>query len=235
MAHPSSVKQAMKNQSLRDKMMREHAEVDRGFETRAHDGQAWGIRRDRSARLLRRAHHLHLERVPDREEFREELTPEYFRRLLRAREGNRCARLRESPIYPCPSFAKRDRARRRLVEMLTEVFESGAAPTRMRRRSSSTSCSTIRTRRESPATRSIRSPGMFISMMFAGHHTTSGTAAWTLDRAAEAPDVLTDVVVELDEIYADGRRRQLPGPARDSERSRAPSRRRSAFIRPSSC
>ncbi len=29
--------------------------------------------------------------------------------------------------------------------------------------------------------------GMFISMMFAGHHTTSGTAAWTLIELSQAP------------------------------------------------
>ncbi|WP_284454606.1 cytochrome P450 [Actinomadura madurae] len=47
--------------------------------------------------------------------------------------------------------------------------------------------------------------GMFISMMFAGHHTTSGTAAWTLIELLRHPDVLDGVVRELDELYADGR------------------------------
>ena len=46
--------------------------------------------------------------------------------------------------------------------------------------------------------------GMFISMMFAGHHTTSGTAAWTLIELLRHPDVLAAVVAELDELYADG-------------------------------
>ncbi|CNE09914.1 cytochrome P450 51 CYP51 [Mycobacterium tuberculosis] len=47
--------------------------------------------------------------------------------------------------------------------------------------------------------------GMFISMMFAGHHTTSGTAAWTLIELLRHPGVLDGVVRELDELYADGR------------------------------
>ena len=46
--------------------------------------------------------------------------------------------------------------------------------------------------------------GMFISMMFAGHHTTSGTAAWTLIELLRNPDEMASVVAELDELYADG-------------------------------
>jgi sterol 14-demethylase len=46
--------------------------------------------------------------------------------------------------------------------------------------------------------------GMFISMMFAGHHTSSGTAAWTLIELLRNPGVMTDIVTELDELYADG-------------------------------
>ncbi len=45
--------------------------------------------------------------------------------------------------------------------------------------------------------------GMFISMMFAGHHTTSGTAAWTLIELLRHPDVLAGVVAELDALFAD--------------------------------
>jgi sterol 14-demethylase len=47
--------------------------------------------------------------------------------------------------------------------------------------------------------------GMFISMMFAGHHTTSGTAAWTLIELLRHPDVLRRVTDELDALFADGR------------------------------
>ncbi len=46
--------------------------------------------------------------------------------------------------------------------------------------------------------------GIFISMMFAGHHTSSGTAAWTLIELLRHPDTLKDVVAELDDLYADG-------------------------------
>ena len=45
--------------------------------------------------------------------------------------------------------------------------------------------------------------GIFISMMFAGHHTSSGTAAWALIELMRHPDVMRDVVAELDDLYAD--------------------------------
>jgi sterol 14alpha-demethylase len=46
--------------------------------------------------------------------------------------------------------------------------------------------------------------GMFISMMFAGHHTTSGTAAWTLIELLRHPDAMARVTDELDALYAHG-------------------------------
>ena len=44
--------------------------------------------------------------------------------------------------------------------------------------------------------------GMFISMMFAGHHTTQGTSAWTLLELLRHPEFMTEVVAELDDIYS---------------------------------
>jgi sterol 14-demethylase len=46
--------------------------------------------------------------------------------------------------------------------------------------------------------------GMFIGMMFAGHHTTSGTAAWTLIELLRHPEQMAAVIEELDELYGDG-------------------------------
>jgi sterol 14-demethylase len=46
--------------------------------------------------------------------------------------------------------------------------------------------------------------GMFISMMFAGHHTTSGTAAWTLIELLRHPEELDAVLGELDGLHAAG-------------------------------
>lgn len=46
--------------------------------------------------------------------------------------------------------------------------------------------------------------GIFISMMFAGHHTSSGTASWAMIELMRNPAVMADVVAELDDLYADG-------------------------------
>jgi len=46
--------------------------------------------------------------------------------------------------------------------------------------------------------------GMFISLMFAGHHTSSGTSSWTLIELLRHPDVYAGVIAELDDLYADG-------------------------------
>jgi sterol 14-demethylase len=47
--------------------------------------------------------------------------------------------------------------------------------------------------------------GMFISTMFAGHHTTSGAAAWTLIELLRNPSVMQAVHEELDQLYAEER------------------------------
>ena len=46
--------------------------------------------------------------------------------------------------------------------------------------------------------------GMFISMMFAGHHTTSGTAAWTLIELLRHPEWMDLAVADLDSLSAAG-------------------------------
>ena len=43
--------------------------------------------------------------------------------------------------------------------------------------------------------------GIFISMMFAGHHTSSGTASWALIELMRHPETMASVVNELDELY----------------------------------
>jgi sterol 14-demethylase len=58
--------------------------------------------------------------------------------------------------------------------------------------------------------------GMFISLMFAGHHTSSGTSSWTLIELIRHPEIYAAVLDELEELYADGQEvsfhalRQIP-------------------------
>lgn len=140
--------------------------------------------------------------------FREELSPEYYRVFYELEKGTD-ALAYVNPDLPLPAFRARDRARRRMVELLTGVFE---------RRARTREGAAAGERRELfDVLLSIRNPdgtprypidvvtGMFISMMFAGHHTTSGTAAWTLIELLRHPDYGKRVVEELDTLFADGR------------------------------
>ena len=57
--------------------------------------------------------------------------------------------------------------------------------------------------------------GMFISLMFAGHHTTSTTSSWALLELLRHPEWLARVREELDALYADEREVSYQGAARD--------------------
>ncbi len=195
-------KQALRNQSLRDKQMRGHAEViaaetGRMLERLGSEGEIDLLDffseltiYSSSACLIGR-------------QFREELTPEYYRVFYELEKGTD-ALAYVNPHLPLPVFRARDRARRRLVELLTGVFER-------RRRDPSASRElfdillTLRDEDGAPRYTIDQITGMFISMMFAGHHTTSGTAAWTLIELLKHPPVRKDVVAELDALFADGR------------------------------
>ena len=201
-ASPDQRRQAMRNQSLRDKFMRGHAEVIAAETERAMAslGDAGEIDLldffaeltiyTSSACLIGKG-------------FREELTPEYYRVFYDLEKGTD-ALAYVNPNLPLPVFWKRDRARRRLVELLTEVFarRAGVEP---EGRELFDVLLQLRDEEGRPRYDIDVVTGMFISMMFAGHHTTSGTAAWTLIELLRHPEVADAVVAELDEIYADGR------------------------------
>ncbi len=201
-ATPEQRKQAMKNQALQDRMMREHAETIAAETERMIAG--WGERGEidlldffaeltiytSSACLIGK-------------EFRDELTPEYTRLFQQLERGTDWLAY-ISPYLPLPSFRTRDRARQRLVELIQEIID------RREREGIRTSdlvgvLTSIRDADGTPRYTTDHITGMFISMMFAGHHTTSGTAAWTLIELLRNPGAMDAVVTELDEIYADGR------------------------------
>jgi sterol 14-demethylase len=206
-ATPEQRKQALRNQSLRESAMRGHAEgiadeTERMLARLGEDGEIDLL--DFFSELTIYTSSACL----IGQKFREELSAEYYRVFYELEKGTD-ALAYVNPYLPLPVFRARDRARRRMVELLTGVFE--------RRARVLEGAQDGEKRELFDVLLSIRNPdgtprftidiitGMFISMMFAGHHTTSGSAAWTLIELLRHPGYAKRVVEELDALYADGR------------------------------
>ncbi|MEV5750731.1 cytochrome P450 [Actinoallomurus sp. NPDC052308] len=108
------------------------------------------------------------------------------------------------PYADIESFRRRDRARLALVESVRQIMDSRPSRPPREDRDLLDVLMSIREPDGTPKFTADQVTGMFISMMFAGHHTSSGTAAWTLIELLRHPDVMRDVVAELDDLYADG-------------------------------
>jgi len=201
-ATPEQRKQALRNQSLRAEFMKGHAETivaeTRRMKDRLGDSGEIDLLDFFSELTIYTSSACLIGK-----QFREQLTPEYFRAFYELEKGTD-ALAYVNPNLPLPVFRARDRARQHLVGLLSGVFER-------RRRDPATQKElfdvllTIRNQDGTPRYTIDQITGMFISMMFAGHHTTSGTAAWTLIELLKHPHVAKGVVAELDELYADGR------------------------------
>ncbi len=194
-------KQAMKNQSLRDKFMRGHAEVvafetRRMMETLGDEGEFDLLDFFSELTLYTSSACL------IGKQFRDELNSEYFRVFYDLEKGTDAIAY-VNPHLPLPVFWARDRARRQLVLMLTAVFE-GRRSLPPEERELFDILLTIRNEDGSPRYSIDQITGMFISMMFAGHHTTSGTAAWSLIEFLRHPDYAKAVVDEIDGLHAAG-------------------------------
>ncbi|GGS63247.1 lanosterol 14-alpha demethylase [Planobispora rosea] len=110
------------------------------------------------------------------------------------------------PYADIESFRRRDAARVQLVALVQEIMDERAAAPHPPREERDLLDVLMSIREEDGSERfsADQVTGMFISMMFAGHHTSSGTAAWTLIELLRHPGVLDGVVGELDELYAGG-------------------------------
>jgi len=203
-ASPERRREMLHNQALRDKFMRGHAatiadEVDRmvaGWDTEGEiDLLDWFAELTiytSSACLVGKR-------------FREELDKR-FAELYHDLEQGTDAIAYVDPYAPIESFRKRDAARVGLVELVEAIMAKRAAEPKPADddRDLLDVLMSISNEDGTPRFLADEVTGMFISMMFAGHHTTSGTAAWTLIELLDHPDELAAVDDELDELYADG-------------------------------
>lgn len=135
--------------------------------------------------------------------FREELTPEFGRRYFELELGTDGIGYLNSKL-DIENFRSRDRAKKRLDELIAGIIEQRLALPEMPKDLLGVLLSL---KREDGA---LKYPpkiisGILISTLFAGHHTSAGTLAWSLVEMLRAPGYLARVVEELDKLYADGR------------------------------
>lgn len=139
------------------------------------------------------------------QKFREELDSR-FAELYHELERGTDALAFVDPYAPIDSFRRRDEARAGLVELVRDIMAKRAEnpPKDKTDRDMLDVLMSVKDEQGNERFSADEITGMFISMMFAGHHTTSGTAAWTLIELLRHPDFLYEVTTELDELYADG-------------------------------
>jgi len=196
-ASPEERQQMLKNQALRGDMMRGHAatierEVNKMMAGWGDEGQidllAWYAELTiytTSACLIGKA-------------FRDELDSSfvgYFHDLERGTD----ALAYVDPYADIDSFRRRDAGRAALVEQVQAIIDRRKARGKVAREDRDLLDVLISLDMSADYV-----TGIFISMMFAGHHTTTGTSAWALIELMRHPETMAAVVRELDELYADG-------------------------------
>lgn len=203
-APPERRREMLHNQALRDKFMRGHAEtisreVERMVAGWDEEGEVDLL--DFFAELTIYTSSACL--IGAR--FREQLDGR-FAELYHDLEQGTDAIAYVDPYADIESFRKRDAARLGLVDLVQGIMDArtveGPPPDDER-----DLLDVLMSIKDDDGTLRFSADevtGMFISMMFAGHHTTSGTAAWTLIELLRNPGELAKVTEELDGLFADG-------------------------------
>ena len=196
-ASPEERQQMLKNQALRGDMMRGHAQTIETEIRRMVD--AWGDEGeidllDWFAELTIYTTSSCLIGKP----FREELDASFAQHYHELERGTDAIAYVD-PYADIESFRIRDAAREKLVELVQAIIDKRATRGKLPREERDLLDVLI-----SIDMSADYITGIFISMMFAGHHTSSGTAAWALIELMRHPEVMKDVVAELDDLYADG-------------------------------
>jgi sterol 14alpha-demethylase len=134
-------------------------------------------------------------------EFREGMSDE-FAAVYHDLEGGLTPLAYLNAHLPIPSFKRRDRARVRMVEMISEII-------RGRRSDQRTGEDFLQTLMESKYGDGTdlsehEITGLLLAAMFAGHHTSSVTTAWTLIELLLNPSYLQRCVEEVDRVFGNG-------------------------------
>ena len=133
-------------------------------------------------------------------EFRYELTDE-FAQIYHDLERGVNPLAYNFPNLPLPAFRKRDQARKKLHQLVGDI---------VRKREKQTDKATdmfqllISTRYKDGSKLSTNEiTGMLVGAIFAGHHTSSGTAAWVLLELLKHPHHLQQIRQELDDLLGE--------------------------------
>ena len=103
------------------------------------------------------------------------------------------------PYLPLPVFRRRNKARARLQELVKQIMEKRA---RQKENKANVFQALIEARYEDGTKLTPHEiTGMLIAAIFAGHHTSSGTAAWILIELLRHPEHLKAVVAEIEELF----------------------------------
>jgi len=204
-APPERRREMLHNQALRDKFMRGHAttivaEVDGMIEGWPDEGGEIDLL-DWFAELTIYTSSACL--IGKR--FRDSLDGR-FARLYHDLEQGTDPIAYVDPYADIESFRKRDAARIGLVELVQAIMHDRAAgdPPERDERDMLDLLMSIDNPDGTKRFSVDEITGMFISMMFAGHHTTSGTAAWTLIELLRHPDEMAAVIAEVDALMVSG-------------------------------
>lgn len=204
-APPERRREMLHNQALRDRFMRGHAatiaaEVDRMVAGWDHEGEIDLLEWFAELTIYTSSACLIGKR------FRQSLDRR-FADLYHDLERGTDALAYVDPYAPIESFRRRDAARAGLVALVQGIMDRRSAAGEEADpgdRDLLDVLMSVTDERGAPRFGADEVTGMFISMMFAGHHTTSGTAAWTLIELLRHPGELAAVTAELDDLGADG-------------------------------
>lgn len=135
-------------------------------------------------------------------DFRYKMTEE-FKQLYHDLEKGLQAIAFVDPYMQQPVFEARDKARARLQELISEIIAERRANSD---REYGDALETFMS--GAYADGSLLSDneitGLVIATMFAGHHTSSGTATWTAVELARNPHFAAEILDELNELFKDG-------------------------------
>ena len=131
-------------------------------------------------------------------EFREEMTAE-FAQVYHDLERGVTPLAYINAHLPLPSFRRRDRARVRLVEMITDIVARRRATDRQGEDFLQTLMDAEY--RSGARLSEHEITGMLLAAMFAGHHTSSVTTAWALLELLQHPIELARVTAQLEQVY----------------------------------